>query len=222
MKSIDYHNSSNECIMEEGIQTNLSISNCKLPDCIGDKYIFKETIEPSMDDGIIILNETKDSTVIKNNNCENSFYHPDPRLKSSMRGGSVIYLDKSPQTYNYDPTIIDTDISLNNYGANYKSYSDINTGQIIYYINKKNQDAFNYPIFTTSVKTTGYLYKDPMGSIKPYYVREPLYYDDPTQTKNSTLKRELSWIRDSQEHREDIMSKQLYIKNRQKWDTRWV
>jgi len=50
-------------------------------------------------------------------------------------------------------------------------------------------------------------YIDPMDSYKPHYCREPIY------SQNC-----LNWIKDSQFHREDLMSKQLWNRNQNNFE----
>ena len=66
---------------------------------------------------------------------------------------------------------------------NYKDYRDINAGQITYYIDKSIEDAFYKPIYENNAFDTGYLYKDPMGGIKPQYERNPVIWDNVLNTK---------------------------------------
>jgi len=224
-----------ECtVQKNGILTNLAIQNCEVPECLelSNNYVFKSKIEPTNESGWIVinpLNEMKDLDTSftqyacsGSNNCGEVWYGTDPRLKSVARGGSIIPLDRPPITYNIDTSTVNTDERLKNYGKNYKSYADINAGQITYYIDKSRQDAFYSPEFTTSARTVGYVYKDPMGGIKPHYERIPLTCDNPLETKHSKFKGGLSWIQDSEEHRQDIISKQMHRINSQRWDPRWT
>jgi len=99
---------------------------------------------------------------------------------------------------------LNTDKSLDSYGQNYKSYSDINAGQISYYVNKDSENIFNRQ-FTKNI-----IYQDPMGSMKPSY--------------NSVLEKQscekddcFSFIKDTQFHREDIISLQMRRSNQERF-----
>jgi len=226
---------SHECsVPKNGIPTNLSIKNCEAPSCLelSNNYIFKSKIEPTDESGFIAINPQNEMKDIDpsfslyscntSNNSEPVWYGSDPRLKSAARGGSVLPLDRPPNTYNIDTDNVNTDIRLNKYGQNYKSYSDINAGQINYHIDKSRQDAFYDPDFTTSARTVGYLYKDPMGGLKPHYERQPLYYNDPLQTKRVRANGTLSFIEDTEFHRQDLKARQMHRINSQRWEPRWT
>jgi hypothetical protein len=60
-----------------------------------------------------------------------------------------------------------------------------------------------------------------MGSLKAHYEREPLISNDPINTDKKYYKGGLSWIEDSQEHREDLLSKQMSKHNWERWAPRW-
>jgi hypothetical protein len=114
------------------------------------------------------------------------------------------------------------DKTLDNYGQNYKSYADINAGQIVYYIDKSIEDPFYKPNYVISSKTTAYLDKDPMDAIQTYYVREPLKNDNPIGPTRNNYEGCLSWIEDTMKHREDIMALQSDIYTRTNWAMRYA
>lgn len=218
---------------QKGIPTNMSITDCENPklfDCYNN-LPFLSNIEPNNEGGFITINPSvihnKYSTGFqfkdypKNQKSSVVQYaSKDPRLKSIAGGGEPITLDKPPYDSKVILSEIISDSNLNRYGQNYKTYSDINAGHIIYYVNKSRQDPFNNPVFSTSAQTTGSLYRDPMGSIKPIYEREPFKNHNPHIMKDF-YDGGLSWIRDSQEHREDLVSKQMIKRNQERWEPRW-
>lgn len=215
-----------------GIPTNLSIKNCETPSCLelSNNYIFKTKIEPANESGWVAINPQNEMKDIdptfsqidcpENNGCRGAWFGTDPRLKSVARGGSVIPLDRPPVTYNIDVSTINNDETLKNYGKNYKSYADINAGQISYFIDKSRQDAFYSPEFSTSARTIGYLYKDPMGGLKPHYERQSLFCPNPLETKHT--RNRLSFIEDTEAHRQDLKARQLWKTNQERWDPRWT
>lgn len=230
------NNYNHECkIPKEGIPTNLGIKNCEIPSCFDlvNEYVFKNKIEPTNETGWIAINPRNELQEIDDTfssfNCPNPmggcgevYIGTDPRLRDAARGGQVLPLDRPPITYNIDFNTVNSDESLNNYGKNYKSYADINAGQINYFIDKSRQDAFYSPEFTTSARTIGYMYKDPMGGLKPHYERQPLTCSNPLEIRGAKFKGGLSWIQDTEEHRQDLLSKQLWKQNQERWDPRWT
>ena len=111
---------------------------------------------------------------------------------------------------------------LDGYGQNYKTYKDINAGQITYYESKAIEDPHHFPNFVSSATTKGYLFKDPMGSVKPYYERVPEKERcDFDEKRGDSYEGCLSWLHDSNNFREDLMSKQMGLRNRQRWQPRW-
>ena len=139
----------------------------------------------------------------------------DGRLVSSVRGSEKQILNRPPISSQISLSKIPFDKKLNNYGKNYKSYSDISAGNITYYVSEKTDPPFFNPIFDNSASIKGGLYKDPMDSVKPEYHRKPLIHNNVLITKKNS--KMLSWIRDSNEHREDIISKQMAKRNREKY-----
>ena len=155
--------------------------------------------------------------------CKKVFINTtDPRLMD-VRRSMLLKLDRPPYRSTYflsngkitpqdDMTIYDPEYT--NYGRNYKTYDDITAGQITYYIDPSIQDAYFNPIFTIPSKVEGVLFKDPMGSLKPTYVRKEVMA--PNQCYNP-----LSSIRDSAVYREDILAGQMAKMNQSKWSARY-
>lgn len=198
----------------EGIPTNFSLLNCETPamfECYKNK-LFRSDIEPRNKNGYNLINPS----VIEDNNSPNIV---DARLISPLHGGQILNLDRKPKNSGLKLNEI-YDSNLTNYGQKYRTYSDIDAGQVLYYINKSQQDPFYYPVFSSSAQVYGNLYKDPMGSIKPEYNRVPLNHYDRFETRNN-YDGNLSWIADSQEYREDLMASQMSKFNQQKWASRW-
>ena len=206
----NYDKSSCNCYLQnnskiEGYQAEIPLNN-------------KPTIGPECKSGIVYLNNldnfAKDFHKIKNSD---QYYSSDPRLISSVRGGQVMLLDAPPTTSEIPLNTIVDDISLNNYGQNYKKISDINAGNITYYFDRARQEPFNCHNFTGSAKTTTIVYTDPMGGIKPEYKRVPLKPNVHIGPERDNYEGCLSWIQDSTNHREDMMSLQMSRANREKY-----
>lgn len=58
--------------------------------------------------------------------------------------------------------------------------------------------------------------------MKPRYERKPLTCTSHLNTTRNNYSGGLSWIEDSQEFREDIISKQMAKNNQQRWEPRWT
>lgn len=164
--------------------------------------------------------------------CNNSvcnkitYLSTDPRLISASHNGDKLALDAIPRNgkvqFNCNGPInpricngksID---SIDGYKKVYNNYSDINGGDITYYYASDLANPFIPQLFTCNKKilskgakplVTKEHYIDPMDSYKPHYCREPIY------SQNC-----LNWIKDSQFHREDLMSKQLWNRNQSNFE----
>jgi hypothetical protein len=217
-----------------GRPTNTSVLGCQTPEfykCGGNNASFSNSLGPNPKHGIAPINPQVltdnratdfTETVCKGRGCDVSYYSEDPRLIDVIRT-STLALDKPPIDGSIPLRDVNTDERLNCYGANYKGYSDINAGQVMYYIDKSIEDPFFSPVFATTAETTGYLFQDPMGAMKPHYNRTPITCDNPiTRSRCKGYEGGLSWIQDSGNQREDIISKQMSFTNQQKWASRWA
>jgi hypothetical protein len=221
---------------EQGIPTNMSVRNCN----VNDPYLdynntikFSDTnIQPNSKDGLTAINpqvyQEKYSTDFRSANCTKTdscpalqWISPDPRLISAAHFGQRLTLSNPPIDSTMNLSQLPISEKLNGYGQKYSTYSDVNAGQILYYNDHSREDPFYKPLFTDSAMVTGYLYKDPMGALKPIYERVPVVQDDPVGPKRDNYSGGLSWIQDSTFHREDIMSKQMNVHNQQRWMPRW-
>ena len=206
--------------------TNMSIRNDNISkefDFV-DRLQFRECNEPKKKNGISILNPQA-----LNNKYATDFYpidsgkrwgSRDPKLFSASHE-QVLTVDRPPIDGRIPLEQIYTDTSLDSYGKNYGTYSDINAGHITYYIDKSIEDPFFEPLYTNKIVSVGEIYKDPMGGIKPQYERRPLTQTDPINMDRSSYNGCLSWMEDTQEHREDLLSKQMSKYNQQRWEPRW-
>lgn len=177
----------------------------------------------------------------KQNPCgDKSWVSHDPRLLDPRRN-VLLHLDTFPANYGVlNSSVIPSGINmmkiydkdnLNN-GKNYRTYKDIDLGDITYYIDKDIQSEFFYPNFTIPSVSNGRVFKDPMDSYKPDYTREQMgglgKYNDiqiqedidgkTVQTGYSNL----SWIRDTNSHREDILAAQMAKINQERWMPRYT
>lgn len=136
---------------------------------------------------------------------------PDPRLQSSAHNGTRITLDSPPLNGKLGPYEIYQDRP--GYGSNYKDYTDINGGQISYYIDTQLAKPFISQNFTGPAGVLLDNYYDPMGTYKPHYYRLP-----ERKCGNSCL----SFIDDTNYHRQDLLSRQLWKRNQTSYQTRMM
>ena len=229
---MNYHNSKNDIFNNKDYPTNMSIKNCQFPSFLGYNTPFRKNIESNkhftshntnINPQIMLNKYSKDFQRISctnNINCPKIQYiSKDPRLISVQHNGQVLTLDRPPLQSKIMLSKIPFDKNLNHYGQNYKTYSDIDGGDIMYYTGNI-QDPFISPVFSNnSVSVTGTLYKTPMTNIWPVYTRKPL--KNIIGTEKDTYDDCLSFTTDTNNFRNDIISKQMSKINRQQWSTRW-
>lgn len=226
---------------QDGVPTNMSVRNCNFSDYYDcqPKRLFKLSVEPKKEvQKITTLNpnifldkfNNPGFVTINPGECPNSlcstegFTSSDPRLLNAA-GPSQLILDRPPMNSTMKLNTIAHNTNLDNYGQNYKSYHDVNAGQIIYYIDHSREDAFYGPNFTIPAKTAGIMYKDPMGNMLPQYER----LVEPCDNTNNPITKEgcgydncLSWMEDSGFHREDLLARQMRKHNQQRYEPRWT
>lgn len=215
------------------IKTNMSVKNCDFSDDFYDRKLFKIQNEPQNKYGYTFINpncisKSYDKT-FEELNCpitfagekKKTYVTNDPRLISASHSGQILPLDRPPINESIKLSEIYTNPDMKYYGQEYKTYSDINAGQILYYYDHSIEDALYEPIFENNARVEASVYKDPMSAMKPEYNRIPIINTNVLNTKKNTPG-VLSWIRDSQESREDIMSKQMSLFNRTKYSSRWT
>lgn len=129
-----------------------------------------------------------------------AFLSEDPRLISAAHNKQRLALDNIP--LNGKVQVWETPYISGYKPKSYDSYSDLQGGQNTYYYNKGLAVPFISELFVQPGLVTKEVYVDPMDSYKPHYCRASM------DSKNC-----LNWIRDSQFHREDLMSKQLWNRN---------
>ena len=219
----------------KGFPTNMSVRNNDFSnyyDCI-DKKLFKSQTEPRNLKGFDYINpytisKMYDKTFIEikdpGANKDGKVYTSnDPRLVSVGHFGQKLELDKPPINGAMKLDDIYTDPNMKFYGQTYNTYADINAGQIMYYIDKSIEDAEFEPLFTNNSLVKGTIFKDPMGAMKPQYNRTPIIKTNLLDTKHDNYKDVgLSWIRDSQESREDLLALKMRKHNEQRYEPRWT
>jgi hypothetical protein len=213
----------------------MSVKGCDFNpsyDCIS-RQVLNVRQEPESKCGQTILNPDvmagdKLSSQFKMvENCPTSacngitYTNMDARLLNAA-GPTRLQLDRPPLIGTLKLNTLNQNKNLDGYGQNYKSYADINAGQCLYYISHDREDAFYKPLFSTQATIVSALYKDPMGAMKPQYDRIPNKKYDPVLGECGNQNECLSWIRDSQFHREDMLALQMRKRNEQRYAPRWA
>ena len=220
------------------VPSNLSVPRCDFSTVKNNVTLFNHKVEPENTPGYLMLNpnvytDQYDPTYEKVKPCEcpndygdfckkELYITNDPRLISVAHGGQYLLLDKPP--INGAVNMADVYTKKNDYKTGYyDNYYKVKSGQILYYIDGDIKDPLFEPLYDNKAEVTGYVYRDPMNGLKPYYYREPVIKTDVylTNSNNPDQYNQLTWIRDSQESREDIMSKQMDLTNRKKYSSRW-
>lgn len=178
---------------------NNNYSSCICNKCINtcNNYSFNQydnKIKYTLNPQAIYEKQSKDFS-----NSNNLFNSNDPRLNKFGFITHNLNLDSVPQT-SYDMTSnVNTDNTLNNYGKNYKNYSDINAGNIVYYIN--NEKTPNYlPKLHKHSKDIKNIYIDPMGGISLQNCNKLKPFSCEKRDKNC-----LSYIQDTNNHRLELL-----------------
>jgi len=218
-------------VQNVGFQTNSGYSGCNFPNSKGENYIFRSHAHPRNKSGDFnVLNPQIFSGVsreFEKVNCKDgssTYTSADPRLTNTIRNHHLL-LDTPPlvSTQKEDFRNIYTDQKLDNYGRGYKSYSDIGAGNIVYYTTTDREDPFHSPLFTIPAHTTGHIHVTPMDAVRPEYNRTVKKQNMLRPPLPETVEQDggLSWLRDSAEHREDILALQMRRRNRERWMPRW-
>lgn len=170
-----------------------------------------KSVQPTKETGIIDLNNLRRACEFKPiktpniNTCNKvSYISNDPRLRDPRRGGDV-YPVSIPPLDGSQPFV------PSDYRNNYNNYSDVRSGQINYYIDKSIENAYYNPVFVNNRKVNGQVYVDPMNNEKPHYYRQCKFFDESDGYN-------LSWLRDTQEQREDIIASQMAKNNQSRYE----
>lgn len=212
--------------------TNISVPNCDFKNDYNNQ-IFNYSKTPQNEVGYKILNPKSVKNKFKSSfdRINNNGYHgyiakpPDGSIKSNMHDGQYTIVDVPYRDSGIDLSELDkvyTKEFLNEYNTGFKNYKDIQGGDILYYVDKRNEQPFYSPVFSESsnFNTTSFMYKDPMGGMVPQYVRKS---NNPTNKITDKIdSSSLSWIQDSNEYREDFLSRQIQKLNKNRWDARWI
>lgn len=133
-------------------------------------------------------------------------------------------LDNTPITGEVKLSEIYSD-KLKGYGKSYARYSDINAGQIMYYEDRAIQEPYFSPLFTVPNEYATVMYRDPMGGVSAEYPQK-LRYPNPVATGLTPDgcapdPLGLTFLRDTQLHREDLLSWQMSKMNKNRYSNRY-
>lgn len=116
--------------------------------------------------------------------------------------------DAAPGTVNFEDIY---DPRFNGYGDEYRSYGDVNLGQVQYYYG--DVDAYRYPNFGIRSKVDYIDYIDPMGRVLPEYDRQ-VGLNDIKKTVHD------QYTSDSLYFREGLQERLMRKRNRELWQLR--
>jgi hypothetical protein len=194
---------------------------CPLPDSCGNLYkvgnsyqVMKEQPQDINFLNNLGLYAMPDYKIMKKCNGGNGyFYGSDGRVVDAARDIRMV-LDAPAKVgaVNMDMTAY---INNKDYGGIYNTYSDLNNGQIAYYVDSSISQPFFEPVYTLSSYVDKTIRVDPMDSPKPEYIKTPI-----STTLNSVSKDQAT--RDQLSFREDLMSRQQNLYNRTSWTNRWI
>ena len=136
-------------------------------------------------------------------------FNADPRQISPAHSGQTIDFDFPPQSNQITGQNMYSNV-LDDYGSRYTStYENITPGQMTYYVDKTICGPFFPPNYTYNADIISHYYVDPMGTLKTHFERIPT-----TDTLAC-----LSWLKDSGEFREDLMSRQMSVDNQSRFES---
>jgi len=99
------------------------------------------------------------------------------------------------------------------YGDPYRSYSDVNLGNVQYYYS--DVDAYKFPNYITRSKVDFVEYTDPMGKVKTDYIRTAGLDDTRPFVNNQ-------YTSDTNYFRENLMESQMRKRNSELWQLRYA
>lgn len=223
-----------KCVKPHGSKTNMSVKGCDYPECLNctDRVFLGTSIDPVNKSGWSEINPQVYTDKFadgfgkipcsQGKGCPDpSYISWDPRLYSTTRY-NYLPLDRPPIDGNVKLKDV-YDKKWDGYGTGYTPYEKIRDGQIEYYIDKSIQHPYFEPLFAEKAREVAALYRDPMGSMKPEYTREPLCNtENPAVNCRTPYPYCLGFMQDTQSHREDLLSYQMRVRNQQRWESRWV
>ncbi len=149
------------------------------------------------------------------------YHRIDPQLirENQPAGRAQELPTRSPYSAEYTGYKPEGTIDYNNiydgkftgYGSPFRSYTDVNTGQVQYYYS--DIDAYRQPNFIVRNKVDHVDFKDPMDKVIPEYPREVSLDDLKDQVESQ-------WSADQISYREDLMERQMRKRNSEMYQLR--
>jgi len=219
------------------VPSSLAVSNCDIPlelQYCTDSLIYKQSIEPAVgphSDKNLLLNplgiqlQTQSYIPLDKINiskgCQKGFLPTNPLFVNDVTGQRMV-VNRPNYTGSLAVGMTRCDEiyteKISNYGKNYKGYSDINAGQIQYYIPEDIEHAYYAPNFVTPAIVEHKLKSNPMGVIYPQYDRLPLQEHDWDPCAPDECD---SYTHDQLDFRQGIMERQMRGSNQQRYSARW-
>jgi hypothetical protein len=212
---IEYYYKPYDVHSKDFIPTSLFTTNCK--NDIDNTYrITRIDQEPQVKldpKPYTLLNENFGLTLRKDfkQGKDGHWYSEDPRTRRNFLNESIP-LDRPAYTTDVQLKNIYTDPELNNYGKNYKTYSDINAGQYQYYLDTDMIFPYDTPVFSIDSQVVKSVFKDPMGGMIYQFDRYPY-------TMNNQAYSDYQVDRDQLAYREDLLSRGL--RRTTSWQSAW-
>lgn len=211
---------------DHGDPSSIGIRNCHKVPC-ASRIIYGKSQQPPLcltNPSHILLNKcsslkpSPDFFPVRGcKDCPNSrivYQSEDPRLLSVLRNIRT-KLDRPPDEGGMCMHEIYKDSMAYIHPGTYTGYEDINAGQIKYYIDKDIAPAYFNPLFTISSNVEHSIRIDPMGGVRPEYLRCP-------KTQNNNNISPYQFMRDTLSHREDLMARQMARANETRWESRFA
>lgn len=130
--------------------------------------------------------------------------HDSRLMYGHVRGFEKMQLDRKPLSGSFTSE----QIKNNPINLDYKSVTDINFGNDVYYIVGSMGQAYYRPVYGVTTPVTARIFQDPMDTIKPQYDREMQY------TQANIIGNQ--FMQDTMYHREDIMALQQRKNNQER------
>lgn len=135
-----------------------------------------------------------------------TFTSLDPRLIDVMRG---IRTDLNVPAFDGTIFSYDRNLPTSIRPQTYANYKDIHGGQVYYYEDEYLTQPYFSPNFQLRAYVEPKVFQDPMGSLKPQYVRHPL--------AETGYVSDYRFDQDELFHREDMMALQMRRQNQSNW-----
>jgi len=137
------------------------------------------------------------------------FTSADPRLYDVNRNIRLQFESPPVQPANIQPL---TNVACSDVHAPplYNDYADIHLGNVSYYTTQFKKQVFPSPIYQIRSQVEATVLTDPMGGVKPYYLKTPLL-------RQAQILSPYTFDQDQMAFREDLMSLQSSVMDRRSY-----